>query len=261
MRESLQGTPSWKLGEVPRGHERALRSWVDRVDGVFLTRFVFSFAALERKRILSQKLRSASFFPPLHFFYYPVSLFLSLSLLPRRPALHRYRDMASSLTTTQGSLVSSSSSSTNAAARTARRPLSLSKAMKKAGSVAVAATGNGGGASSSDTPLSLATSILHPEKCFIDPYTALSTPLYQVRRVSSCTNKKLIVSDGNAKLLQLKTQPPLFLLLLLFSKLSRLPPSASPRPSTWAPTTTPARETPRERSWSRRSPRWRASRG
>jgi cystathionine beta-lyase len=77
--------------------------------------------------------------------------------------------------------------------------------MKKAGSVAVAATGNGGGASSSDTPLSLATSILHPEKCFIDPYNALSTPLYQVRRVSSCTNKKLIVSDGNAKLLHLNS--------------------------------------------------------
>lgn len=57
--------------------------------------------------------------------------------------------------------------------------------MPKKKAVAVAAVGNGGGASSSfssDTPVSLATSILHPDKCFVDPYNALSTPLYQVRR-------------------------------------------------------------------------------
>ena len=52
---------------------------------------------------------------------------------------------------------------------------------------AAAAAGDGGASSSSsssssDMPLSLATSILHPEKCFFDPYNALSTPLYQVRR-------------------------------------------------------------------------------
>jgi hypothetical protein len=53
---------------------------------------------------------------------------------------------------------------------------------KKAVAVTVAAAaGNGSSPSgSSDTPLSLATSILHPEKCFVDPYNALSTPLYQV---------------------------------------------------------------------------------
>ena len=96
--------------------------------------------------------------------------------------------MASSLAT-RGSLTNRRSSAALVPPVVARKAPS-SRAMQSPKVVAVAAAGNGEASpssspSSSDTPLSLATSILHPEKCFVDPYNALSTPLYQVIVVCS----------------------------------------------------------------------------
>lgn len=103
------------------------------------------------------------------------------------------REMASSLTThvslTSGAVLLQISTRARRAPMSSRMMPSPKRAV-----VAVSAAGNGGASSSpsSDTHLSLSTSILHPEKCFIDPYNALSTPLYQVRGslMSNLSSKK-----------------------------------------------------------------------